>query len=380
MSDYLASRAAGPDSALHETPLGAYLTRKANWPFLVAALIMWSVAWPVLHLALHVSPALQPIVSGLAVLPVALVWCEPRLAWGITAGTAAVVPLVFAPVAGWLWHWEVPHIIALLVTTVFVYLRRPLAEALGAWGITCVLFYWCAERGTGGGWIAGLSAALVVCLLLRAAVTSRSRLAEQTEVSELERARRAVLEERTRIARDLHDIVAHRMSLVVVQAQTARYRVPGVDGPVLAEFDGIAATAREALGEVRTLLGVLRLDGQEAEHAPAPGLEAIDDMIAGTRAAGIAVDYLPVPGGAEVADTTALAAYRIVQESIANATRHAQGAAVTVALTADGSALTVRIENGAATSTADLGGPGLGQGIPGMLERAHAAGGSLAAA
>ncbi|MDF0586093.1 histidine kinase [Tsukamurella sp. 8F] len=376
---YLEARADAPGSALHQTLLGAYLARKSNWLFLVAALILFAVAWPTLPFQLQVSAALLPIVSGLSVLPVALAWQEPRIGWGVSAATAAVVSVVFDPMPDWHWHLQVPHIIVLLVLTFFMYVRRPVAEALGAWAATCMLFYWCAEPGTGGGWVAGLSAMLVVSMLLRLVLASRSRLAEQEEVTDLERARRAVLEERTRIARDLHDIVAHRMSLVVVQAQTARYRVPGLAPAALAEFDGIATSAREALGEVRSLLGVLRLEDQRAEHAPAPGLEAIDDMIEGTRAAGISVDYLPVPGGAHVAEATALAAYRIVQESIANATRHAQGSAITVALTTDGDQLNVRIENGPAVSTADLGGPGLGHGIPGMVERAHAAGGSLVA-
>ncbi len=369
------------DGSLHDTPLGVFLSRKVNWLFLLVALIMWSVAWPTLNEQFTVPAILLPIFSALSVLPLALCWAHPRTAWAIIAATAAVFPLFFwfTPKNDWEWNWQVSLIIAMLVATVMVFLRARPVDAVAVWAASSLLFWINAQPGTGGGWVAGLSAALVVCLLLRLALQSRSRLEEQTEVSELERGRRAVLEERTRIARDLHDIVAHRMSLVVVQAQTAQYRVPDVSERARVEFEGIAVAAREALNEVRALLGVLRLDDAAAAYAPAPGLGGIDELIDGARAAGVTVEYLPLPDPSAVGDATALVAYRIVQESIANATRHAQGAAITVALTLDAGTLNLAVENGLRTSDADLGGPGLGQGIPGMAERARTVGGSLSA-
>src|SRR5262249_58156669 len=96
-------------------------------------------------------------------------------------------------------------------------------------------------------------------------------LAAQTERAEDERARRAVLEERTRIARELHDVVAHHMSLIAVRAETAPYRLPGLPEPARAEFSSLSEVAREALTEMRRLLGVLRHD-QPAAPAPQPQL------------------------------------------------------------------------------------------------------------
>jgi signal transduction histidine kinase len=365
--------------AFEGTILGQYLSRLVNWFYLVLALIMWAIAWPTLHLTFDVAPPLMPVFSGAAVLPLALMWANTRLGWGIIATTALVFPAFYDPIAPYGYEWQVCLIISLLFSTVMMYFRAPLLEAIGAWAVTSVLFFWASPDGAGGGWTAGLTVVLVLSLLIRLVVQSRSMLASQTEENELERAKRTVLEERTRIARDLHDIVAHRMSLVVVQAQTAQYRVPDLSDQAKAEFDGIAVGAREALNEVRGLLGVLRVEGQLAEHAPLPGLLSIDDMIEGTRAAGIRVEYLPVADVSAVGDATALAAYRIVQESIANANRHAQGAPIVVALTVDGGALHVLVENGRRMSDHDHGGQGLGHGIPGMVERARAIGGSLSA-
>ncbi|CAM3584532.1 sensor histidine kinase [Smaragdicoccus niigatensis] len=364
--------------ALHGTPLGDYLARVSNWFFLTVALIMWAIAWPTLQLTFHVSPELMPVFSGAAVLPLALLGANTRLAWGVIAITALVFPVFYSPFGRYEFDWQVCLVISLLVSTVFMYLRQPLPEAIGAWAVGSILF--AAHAPGGGGWIAGLTVLLVVCLLIRLILRSRQMLASQTEENELERARRTVLEERTRIARDLHDIVAHRMSLVVVQAQTAQYRVPALSDPAKAEFEGIAVAAREALNEVRSLLGVLRLEGQAVQHAPLPTLASIDDMIEGTRAAGIQVDYLPAPNVESVSDATALAAYRIVQESIANASRHAQGASITVALIVDGPVLNILVENGPRITDRDHGGVGLGHGITGMMERAQSIGGSLAAA
>ncbi len=371
---------ADPNGTLHDTPLGNFLRRKVNWLFLIVALIMWAVAWPTLNEQFTVPAALLPIISGLSVLPIAIAWAHPRAAWGIVAGTALVFPMLwFDQKQDWQWNWQVSLIIAMLVTSWIVFLRAKPLDAIAVAAASALLFFVNAQAGTGGGWVAGIMVSLVVILLLRLALQSRSQLEEQAEVSELERGRRAILEERTRIARDLHDIVAHRMSLVVVQAQTAQYRVPDVSERARAEFDGIAVSAREALNEVRALLGVLRLDDASAELAPAPGLGGVDELIDGARAAGVAVDYLPLPDPSAIGESTALVAYRIVQESIANATRHAQGAAITVALTLDAGTLNLSVENGPRTSDADLGGPGLGQGIPGMAERARTVGGSLSA-
>ena len=125
-------------------------------------------------------------------------------------------------------------------------------------------------------------------------------LAEQTEVSELEQARRAVLEERARIARELHDVVAHHMSLIAVRAETAPYRLGGLPEPARDEFTAIASAAREALTEMRRLLGVLRseLADARARAAAGPGRRS-PSWCGAARRAGMAVHYLPPEPGSD---------------------------------------------------------------------------------
>jgi len=204
-------------------------------------------------------------------------------------------------------------------------------------------------------------------------------LADQTERAEDERARRAVLEERTRIARELHDVVAHHMSLIAVRAETAPYRLTGLPELAQAEFGSLSEVAREALAEMRRLLGVLR-DDQPAALAPQPELADLPSLVDTARQAGLAVE-LSVPAAlGRVPPGVGVCAYRIVQESLSNASQHAPGAAVTVSVDHDSGAVLLRVANGP-------GGPadparnerGPGHGLTGMRERVALLGGSLSA-
>ena len=173
--------------------------------------------------------------------------------------------------------------------------------------------------------------------------------------------------------------------MVVVMAQTARYRLPDVGDAAAAEFDAIAVAARTSLDEVRQLLGVLRepddTSGEaSARTAPNPGLEHIESLVEATRRAGADVQLHQAILGTEVGEASGLAVYRIVQESLANATRHAQGARTDIWLR-DGAAgqLELAIVNGPGTGPPlDL--VGNGAGIPGMTDRARSVGGSLVTA
>ncbi|TRV73971.1 sensor histidine kinase [Streptomyces sp. 130] len=173
-----------------------------------------------------------------------------------------------------------------------------------------------------------------IALLLGGALRERSdaqrRLAEQETISEAERGRRTLLEERARIARELHDVVAHHMSVITVQAGTAEYRHDGLPPQVREEFTSIAATARQSLGEMRRLLGVLRNEDAHGELVPQPGLAQIGPLVEATERASGRVDFTPCD--AEVPEAVGLSAYRIVQEALANVVRHAPGAHTRVSL------------------------------------------------
>jgi signal transduction histidine kinase len=226
-----------------------------------------------------------------------------------------------------------------------------------------------------------------VALLLGAVVRERSeaqrRLAEQETISEAERGRRTLLEERARIARELHDVVAHHMSVITVQANTAEYRIDRLSPVVRDEFTSIAATARESLGEMRRLLGVLRNEEARGDLEPQPGLARIGQLVEATARVRGPVEFTPCE--AEVPEAVGLSAYRIVQEALSNVVRHAPGARTRVALSVSepgpgpGEWLTVLVVNGPPPERS--GGPlesgGTGHGLVGMRERVRLVGGTL---
>lgn len=223
------------------------------------------------------------------------------------------------------------------------------------------------------------TAALLIAALMAARRRVAAELTREKEHSALEQSRRALIEERTRIARELHDVVAHTMSVIQVQASTARYRLPGIDESVAAEFDDIAATTRASLAEMRRMLGVLRTEDQSAELAPQQGIDDIPGLVDSIRRAGVEIG-LVIEGGKGAADAATgvqIAAFRIVQEALSNAVRHAPGARVEVRLHADGTVLRIRVHN--ARSSQTTGGQGTGYGLRGMRERAELLGGSLSA-
>nr|WP_275564013.1 histidine kinase [Kitasatospora sp. SID7827] len=223
---------------------------------------------------------------------------------------------------------------------------------------------------------------------LRGRGEARRRLAEQERISETERARRTLLEERARIARELHDVVAHHMSVITVQADSAPYRIEGLPPAAVEEFGQIAAAARGSLAEMRRLLGVLRAAGTAPDKAPQPGLDDLPTLLATVGQAGVRAE-LAVEDGVSalgpVPEAVGLSAYRIVQEALANVVRHAPGAAAEVRLraAADG-ALGLAVRNGPPPGrAADRAGAavetsgGTGQGLVGMRERVRLLAGTL---
>jgi signal transduction histidine kinase len=252
------------------------------------------------------------------------------------------------------------------------------------WALTLIPWcFWLIAREPD---LNGPIAATVIFTVLMIAldnVGSRLRaqgaLATQTERIEAERARRAVLEERARIAREMHDVVAHHMSLIAVRAETAPYRLSDLPESARAEFASLSEVAREALTDMRRLLGVLR-DDQPARLAPQPQLADLPALVESAQQAGVSVKLSAPPELDQVPPGIGLCAYRIVQESLSNASQHAPGAAVTVSVTHDSGAVLLRVANGP-------GGPAgppqndrrPGHGLTGMRERVALLGGSLSA-
>jgi signal transduction histidine kinase len=215
-------------------------------------------------------------------------------------------------------------------------------------------------------------------------VTSRRRLTDQLAARSIELeaerelfAAEAVRYERARIARELHDIVAHCISVMVIQA-SAGQRLAGKDPALAAEaFDAISEAVRQAESEIGRLVELL-------DHEPAPrsvdGILLVDELVARAAAAGLAVTC-KISGSADgMPHQAAEAAYRVVQESLTNALKHAPGALVDVVIAESGGGLEVSIANGPpAASPSGLERTGGGRGLAGMRERVQACGGELAA-
>jgi len=226
----------------------------------------------------------------------------------------------------------------------------------------------------------------VVGLPVAAGQATRSRAQLADELADravaLERAREgeaqvAVQEERARIARELHDVVAHDVSVMVVQAAAAKRIVEREPDRAEEAIVSIEGTGREALAEMRRLLGVLRRGDEDLALAPQPSLSRVDALLARTRAAGLDValersgDDAPLPAGVD------LAAYRVVQEALANVVRHAGAEHATVRLTYDPRAVVVEVVDDG-RGAADGGGKA-GHGLIGLRERVDLYGGDFEA-
>jgi signal transduction histidine kinase len=356
------------------------------------------------------SMVLAVLIALAVVAPLPLAARYPLLGWRLAWLGLLLVPKAHV---SWLgaWPWDPVQIVALLAVFCAAGIRHDRPVLWWMWALTLVPWWLQAASGVPGVVVGALgTVSLTAAAVAVDAVSSRRRaqlaLADQAERTELEQARRAVLEERARIARELHDVVAHHMSLIAVRAETAPYRLAGLSGPALAEFASLSGGAREALADMRRLLGVLRHE-EPAELAPQPQLADLPQLIGTARRAGMGVALSQVITPAQVPPPVGVCAYRIVQESLSNASRHAPGAPVTVTIghDDDADAVVLQVANGPpATASgnappdgkappagyARAGGHGTatrqhavaagpGHGLSGMRERVALLGGSLSA-
>ena len=325
----------------------------------------------------------QRVLAVAVVAPLPLAARYPMLAWRIGWLALLLAPLV--PAAWWGgWPWGPPQLLALLGAFCLAGVRQPRPALWWMWALSLIPWWlWLAAdvpdlNGPASATVVFTAAAIAVDSMGSRLRTQRA-LAAQTERAEAERARRAVLEERTRIARELHDVVAHHMSLIAVRAETAPYRLTGLPEPARAEFGSLSEEARQALADMRRLLGVLRHD-QPAALAPQPQLTDLPALIDAARQAGVPVELTGPPALDHVPSGVGVCAYRIVQESLSNAGQHAPGAVVTVSVGHDAGSVLLRVANGpggAAGPAANEHGPG--HGLTGMRERVALLGGTLSA-
>ncbi|XVQ14502.1 sensor histidine kinase [Spirillospora sp. CA-255316] len=224
---------------------------------------------------------------------------------------------------------------------------------------------------------------VVIATGVGAVVTGRRKRVEQSERDRQENTRRHVVAERLRIARELHDVLAHRLTLVNAQAGVAAYLLNSDPKAASTALTDITQHTERALDELRATVGLLRQEGEPAGNPagslwPVPGLARLDGLLAEFRSAGEKVYLTTVGTPRPLPASVDLAAYRITQEALTNAAKHAPGAAAHLTLDWSQQRLDLRVENGPRTDWRRTGpAGGTGHGLIGMRERAHACGGQV---
>jgi signal transduction histidine kinase len=314
------------------------------------------------------------IANLLATLPLAfarrrLPWATAAIVVGVSVALGDGGTLTFAALLG-------------LVTVVYLFASRYGRR----WSVLPALPFLMNAIQPFSGENAGFPGVLLLMVVVGAAALGDSRRQQGEALAERDETRQAMVDtlqgqaamgERARIARDLHDVVAHHVSAIAVQAESARLTTEGLPEEGRAHFESIGQTARDALTEMRRLLGVLREDASaEAARDPQPSLARLNELVETARAAGTPVTLtlegtvVTLPQGVD------LCAYRILQEALTNVRRHAPGASVEVELVYATDALRLRVrDHGPVPASPDLD----GHGLVGMRERAIMVGGTLTA-
>ncbi|MER5551947.1 histidine kinase [Streptomyces sp. NPDC002793] len=280
------------------------------------------------------------------------------------------------------WPWEPSAFACHLGVLIVVAARTRPRTAAWMWVITLFLGSFMGNVGPGFSNTAPMVVASAFALLLVSIVQVR-REAErevtvQRTVTAVERDRRTLLEERTTIARELHDVVAHHMSVVAIQAEAAPYRVENPPPELEQAFVTIRENAVAALTELRRVLGVVRAEDYEAPDAPQPTLAELDRLLDNVRETGLETEKTVTGAVRELPQGVELSAYRIVQEALSNTLRHAPGATAKVEIGYVLGGLGVRVVNGPARGLVKPS-PGAGHGITGMRERVAMLNGEMTA-
>jgi signal transduction histidine kinase len=354
----------------HPTPVDSVL---AKLLFLLALSPMLRSPWP------------QVPITVFLVVPVALRRRTPAAGFAVTCLAGLWQMATASPSAADL-------AVLVMLYTVAAYRPRRLsvpALAVALVGSGVAIFVWTPTPGNGvitrllAGGVLYAGSSLLVWVLgdsmryRRGYYAALEDRAARLEAERDAQAEIAAAAERARIARELHDVIAHHVSVMVVQADGAGYALKSDPATAETALKAISCTGRQALTEMRRLLGVLRSAGDQAQLAPMPGLSELRELLDQARSAGLAVSYSLSGTPRELPEGAELAAYRVVQESLTNTRKHAglaASASVTLRYEPDG--LTVEVtDDGMATSA----GEPAGHGLAGMRERIEMYGGTVQA-
>ena len=355
----------------------------------LTAIICWAITWGVLvsqniqHHSPH-NPGLLFLLSVLTCAPLVL-----RTAYPLTAWSVSFLALLWGSVVVQTYTASgVQNLPAAVV--VYVLCLYAVAVRCKPWVVTVATVVTVIAAVTVGGQLTA-TAVVVAALPVAVGVIVRVRRGNREELEVAERRHedeRALLEERQRIARELHDVVAHHMSVIAIQAEAGPYKAANPPPELVESFGEIRASALSGLNELRRVLGVLRSD--QPDTMPQPGLQDLPGLLDSARAGGVTITTDVTGTPRPLPDGVNLSAYRIVQEALSNAMRHAPGSTVQVKLFYGEAALVIEIRNDGGVNDA-LTSPGApeqerwaglgggGHGIIGMRERAAMLGGHLQA-
>src|SRR6516225_4666308 len=343
---------------------------------LAAGLLVWAL------LEAFVDPGPGPLAGRIAfAIAISVPLAFRRQAPALVVGVLSVATLARALSATVPEHGTMPFPSVLLAAfSVACYARRTVvAVAGGLLLFATMLIAVELDYYTGGG--ANASNLAILSLFLGGAwgagwlMRQRAAQARRAVAESGELARSAVSEERTRIARELHDVVAHSVSIIAVQAGAAEELIERDPEKARQHMSSVRRTAREAMSEMRRLLDVLRTD--EPGYAPQAGLARLTDLLDETRAAGVPVELIEQGERPRLAPGLDLVAFRVVQESLTNVRKHAPGARTLVQFRYRPRALELEVINKAGVTPANANGDRPGHGLVGMRERVRLFDGSF---
>ncbi|MFF1420676.1 sensor histidine kinase [Streptomyces sp. NPDC058280] len=323
------------------------------------------------------------VLAILPAVPVLLTLVRPVGAWWLLLIVSGFLGLVSGGYDGWPWT-PGAFAAALFVMTVTAIRTRP-RTAAWMWVLTALYGLFAEAVLNRGDYFPSTPPLLFISALVLLTVTvlhvrreAQHEVAAQQSVTAVERDRRTLLEERTTIARELHDVVAHHMSVVAIQAEAAPYRVENPPPELEQAFVTIRENAVAALTELRRVLGVVRAEDYQAPDAPQPTLAELEGLLGNVRDAGLTVEKTVTGAVRELPQGVELSAYRIVQEALSNALRHAPGSTAKVEISYVLGGLGLRIVNSAPQGLVKPS-PGAGHGITGMRERVSMLSGEMTA-
>jgi signal transduction histidine kinase len=321
--------------------------------FGVAVVVLWGFG--VLDLVEYhrTEPVTAMALSAIQVAPLFIYRRWPVEAWVLVLAAVVVIASVTTSVIpNEPWPWSITNIMVVTAVAGLVAslgLRNLSLAMFGVLsGLYLVLAFWPSGDGD---WATGVVVVVTtgVAIIVGDVVAVRGRmaaeLAEERQVSADERELRSAVEERARIARELHDVVAHHMSMITVQAETARFRHENLPAEATAEFTEIASVARASLSELRGLLSALRDDGADPHRTPQPTTADLPALVDRIVAAGTPVALTVAANTSDLPQVVQLAVYRIVQEGLSNVVRHAPTARTRVTITEVDKTLEIEVTN-----------------------------------